>query len=100
MSNTIGMTAFTKAMTEARKLEDIADDIRALVKSKIKNLKVNDLSNWKGESSIAFLNELEEIEQKMMNEAKNLDSYATTIRQIARKKLELDQSVADILPKL
>ncbi|MHC1734649.1 MAG: WXG100 family type VII secretion target [Erysipelotrichaceae bacterium] len=88
---------YNRAIQEAKKLEDTADHIRAVGKKRIDELKAGYLSHWIGESSAAFSAELDEISQKLIAEAKQLDNIANSIKKVARVKLDADSKIQDLV---
>lgn len=90
------MTEYEKVMAEAQRLEKIADELQSTVKTKLQTLQDRHLTNWRGESSIKFINEVDELSRQVLKEVVQIDTQVATIRKIAKIRKETAEKAAQL----
>ena len=75
---------FGSAMSHAKKLDECADDMTRIAKTKIGNIKSDLYSTWQGDSADAYVQKLDDTAQNMLTTADKMRKTAKTIREVAQ----------------
>lgn len=75
---------FQKAIKQAEQLEDISSELKKLSNNKFENTLSRLSSNWKGDSANAYLKKGKKLQTNIGNTAKDLNTVANNIRNIAK----------------
>ena len=82
---------YNNSKNKAAKLEDLADQLRAIAKNDLEK-SLDMLSNeWKGDSAKAFRDKGEALKEELLETAKLMERSAKSIRTVA-KKIDLIES--------
>lgn len=74
---------YIRAVNQARKLEELADELRSIANRDLEST-MSDLSrNWKGESATLFLKKAQKAYGDIISNANQLDKTASVIRKSA-----------------
>lgn len=76
---------FTQALRRAEELEEIAERMGRLAHTELQGSFQNLSSAWKGEAAAAYLKKGSQLEEKILNSAKDLKSTASVIRNVAKR---------------
>lgn len=90
------MSEYERVMAEARRLEKIADELQMTVRTRLQTLHERHLTNWRGESSIKFVNEVDELSRQVLKEVAHIDTQVATIRKIAKIRKETADKAANL----
>ncbi len=88
---------YNNSKNKAAKLEDLADQLRAIAKNDLgKSLDM--LSNeWKGESAKAFRDKGEALKEELLETAKLMERSAKSIRTVAKKIYDTERAAIDLI---
>ena len=75
---------YTRAINQARKLEQLADELKSLANSNLESTLSNLSSNWKGESAEAFIAKAQKAKDDMLKNANQLYNTASVVRNSAK----------------
>lgn len=89
-------TEYERVIAEVKRLEAVADDLQLTIPNKIVNLKEQSLANWRGEASIKFQNELDELINQLKKESKSLDANASALKKVAKLRKETAEKAAQL----
>lgn len=71
---------YSQSIAQARKLDDLADELRAMLRGTYKTATENIRGAWKGENADKFIVKLEELQRQIGSTADHLGKLATSIR--------------------
>lgn len=75
---------YNRAISQARKLEQLADELKSLANSNLESTISNLSSNWNGESATAFIAKAQKAKDDMLNNATQLYNTASVVRKSAK----------------
>lgn len=76
---------FQAAQMQAKKLEDIADDMKRLANQQLANT-IQEMSTcWKGEAAASYFSKADKVKQDIAATAKKLYTIADSIREEAKR---------------
>jgi WXG100 family type VII secretion target len=75
---------YDKARQQAQRVEETADQLRALANNQMANAIASINASWDGESSNLFLRHCEETRARMLTRANELTEIASRIRKVAQ----------------
>lgn len=75
---------YSRAISQARKLEQLADELKNLANSNLESTISNLSSNWSGESAAAFMAKAQKAKEDMLNNATQLYNTASVVRKSAK----------------
>ncbi len=87
---------FNRAIENANRLQEIADEIKSLSSSEIESAFETIRAGWEGESSVLFLSKGELLGQKVSEVADDVRKAADSIRRIAKKLYDAEKAVVEI----
>ena len=76
---------FQAAQMQAKKLEDIADDMKRLADQQLANTIQEMSACWKGEAATAYFGKADKVKQDIAATAKTLHTIAASIREEAKR---------------
>lgn len=76
---------FQQAIRRAEELERIAADLQQLSNRELGESQQNLSTAWKGEAANAYLQKGARLQEKILNSAKDLNSTASAIRNMAKR---------------
>lgn len=83
---------YRQSIAQAKKLSDAAEDLRRLANSDLNSSLEGVRGAWTGDNANIFLQKGNDLKQKMLTMAKNMDSTARTIRSIAQRIYDAEMS--------
>ena len=87
---------FSKANTQAAQLEAIAKDLTTLANSSLEECMTGVKTNWTGSNAGSYVKKGEKLQENIKQSAKNLNTIAGTIRQIAKKTYEAEKAAYEL----
>lgn len=90
---------FSKANAQAAQLETVAKDLDTLAKTSLEDCMTGVKTNWTGSSATSYVKKGQKIQESMKQSAKNLNTIAGTIRQIAKKTYEAEKAAYELAQK-
>lgn len=88
---------YDNSKKKATKIEELAEQLRAIAKNDLDET-LNMLSNeWKGESSTAFLHKGEALKDELLKTANLMDRNARSIRATAKKIYDTERAAIDLI---
>jgi uncharacterized protein YukE len=90
-------TEYERVMAEVKRLESVADELQSSILTKLNTLRDQQLVNWHGESSIKFINELDEMVSQLKKEAKSIDTNASALKRVAKLRKETSEKAARLV---
>lgn len=75
---------YNRAISQAKKLEQLADELKSLANSNLESTISNLSSNWKGESATSFIAKAQKAKDDMLNNATQLYNTASVVRESAK----------------
>lgn len=87
---------FDQAKKQAKRIDEIADDLSNLSKSKLENTLSTLSANWKGQNASNYLAKGGRLQGEINGTANELHSIASTIREIARRIYEAEMAALRI----
>lgn len=83
---------YRKAISQANRLEDLADELRGIAKRNVENSLNNLARNWEGDSARQFINKGNKAQNDIIKTAKQLDDTAKAIKRAAEnvRRAELE----------
>lgn len=76
---------FQQAIRKARELENVATGLRSLANSNLTDALQNLSCAWQGEAADAYLRKGALLKERIVENAKKIDSTAKTIRNVAQR---------------
>lgn len=91
---------FQNAQAQAKRLEDVADNMKRLADQQIADTIREMSSCWKGETAAAYFGKAEKVKQDIADTAKALYAVASNIRAQARRIYDAEmQAISLTQPK-
>lgn len=87
---------FNQAKRQARKIDDIADDLSNLSQKKLESALQTLSVHWKGVNASAYLDKGDRLQDEINKTAKELRSIASDIRTIAQRIYNAEMEVLRI----
>ena len=81
---------FYKALNEAEDLENAGRKMRRLSESDMENTKFSMGRVWQGEASDVYQRKCTQLQEKILDSAKDLEKQASAIRSMARRTYEAE----------
>lgn len=76
---------FQQAQNQAKELEEIAAEMKTMANKELQEVLQNLSSNWTGEAAAEYLKKGGMIQERVRQNAKNLENTANTIRSTAKR---------------
>jgi uncharacterized protein YukE len=90
---------FNKAMKDADKVENIANELKRLATQKFDDTMQNLAVNWKGDNASRYLKKGEILGENMVKTANDLYNIAAEIRTVARRVYKTELAALEIAQK-
>jgi len=90
---------YSRALTQAKKLTGIADDLRQMLRTRYSSVTGTVRSAWKGKNSDIYISKMDEVRNKIENTAKRLDELAGAIRTAAKKVYDAELRAKELAEK-
>lgn len=87
---------FRQAMTQAKKVDEIADRLSRVSDSQLNNIMQNLASGWKGENASAYLNKGFRLQNKISISSGELHNVASQIRRVAKQVYNAEMAALEI----
>ena len=87
---------FAAAYSQAKKLDDVADEMKRLANQQLNSTIGKIGSSWKGESATAYLNKAEIVRDNITQTAQSLASIAASIRSDAQRIYNAEKAALEI----
>lgn len=94
---------YEQAIGQAKKLEQLADELKTLANTNLDNTLSELSSNWSGESASAFLSKAEKAKSDILSNVKQLYDAASVVRESAenlRKAELIAKRMAEMVERL
>lgn len=88
---------YARAINQAKKLDDLAAQLRRIASSDLQSAMNNLSNNWNGESASAFLKKAQKANEDLLKNAKLLTSTASAIRKSAENIRNSELKALDII---
>lgn len=88
---------YARAINQAKKLDDLAAQLRRIASSDLQSAMNNLSNNWSGESASAFLKKAQKANEDLLKNAKLLTSTASAIRKSAENIRNSELQALDII---
>ena len=83
---------FRQASAQASRLEEQAEAVRAIAERQMPDMMQQLSANWTGEAADQYLAKCEQLRKKLLNNARQLEDTADTIRRAARRLYEAEMT--------
>lgn len=87
---------FKQALSQADRIDEIADNLGNLAKVKFDGTMQNLAANWKGDNASLYLGKGERLQDNMSKTSGELHSIASDIRTVARRLYEAEMRALEI----
>ncbi len=87
---------FNQALTQAKRLEEIAQELKTLSKSEVDSALADLRSGWRGETSLLYIVKGEALSGKILKVSDDLQKAAASIRKIANRIYDAEMAVLEI----
>lgn len=87
---------FRQAMSQADKIDGLADDLKRLAADKFDGSLQNLAASWKGENASLYLEKGSSLQNKMNKTSGELHAAAEAVRKIARRLYDAEMAALEI----